>query len=133
MLAPAPHASAHDEQFWAAAKAGRLLLQRSKSTGVFQYWPRGHSLATGTAEDLEWTQSTGMGSIHTFSVVRRSFFANLTAPYVIAVVELDEGVRVTTHVEAGDPEEVYIGLRVRLVLRQTSDGPNIVAIYETSR
>lgn len=120
MLAPNPVASEHDRAFWDAARAGRLLLQRCKATGTFQHYPRGHSLATGGTE-LEWVESPGTGTLHTFTVVRRSFFENLAAPYVLAIVQLDEGVRVTAHVVDADPDAVRIGMRGRAVFRPSGD------------
>lgn len=121
MLVPAPVASEHDRPFWEAAKAGKLVLQRCRESGTFQHYPRGHSLTTGGSE-LEWVESPGIGTLHTFSVVRRSFYENLPAPYVLGIVELDEGVRVTAHVVEVDPELVKIGMRLRAVFRSAGEG-----------
>lgn len=125
MLAPSPSPSAHDRAFWDAARSGKLVLQRCARTGRFQYFPRGHSLATGVPE-LEWVESPGTGTLHTFSVVHRSFFENLKAPYVLAIVDLDEGVRVTSHVVGIDPAEVRIGLRLRATFLPNADGVPIL-------
>ena len=111
MLAPNPTACAHDQPYWDAAQEGRLLLQRGMQSGRFQFYPRGPSLPH-RGEPLEWVESDGRGSVHTFTVVQRSFYENLPAPFVLAIVDLDEGVRVTAHVVDIDPAEVRIGMRV---------------------
>jgi uncharacterized protein len=121
MLAPSPTPCAHDQPYWDAAKQGRLLLQRCTKTGLFQFYPRGHSLATGQRE-IEWVESPGLGTVHTFTIVRRGFYENLTAPYALAIVEIDEGPRLTTHLIEVDPSQVTIGLRVKANFRPREEG-----------
>jgi uncharacterized OB-fold protein len=116
MLAPEPVASAHDEPYWQAARDGKFLLQRCKVTGRCQFPPRGHSMATGGTE-LEWVESAGTGNVYSFTVVERSFYENLAAPFVLAIVELDEGPRLTTHLVDVDRTRVRIGMRVKAEFR----------------
>lgn len=121
MLAPKSHRSDHDEAFWAALADGKLLLQRCRSSGAFQYWPRSHSLATGKGGDIEWVESPGLGTIHTFSVVHRSFYDNLPAPYVLVIVDLDEDVRLLGHLVGGAEDDIEIGRRVRFCGGESAD------------
>lgn len=121
MLAPMPTACAHDQPFWDGAREGRLRLQRGTRSGRFQFYPRGHSLAE-RGEPLEWVDSPGLGTVHTFTVVHRSFYENLPAPFVMAIIDLDEGVRMTAHVVDVDPGAVRIGLRVRAEFRNRGEG-----------
>lgn len=121
MLAPLPTACEHDRPFWDAAREGRLLLQRGTRSRRFQSYPRGHSLHE-RGEPLEWVESPGLGTVHTFTVVHRSFYENLTAPFVLAIVDLDEGVRMTAHVVDVEPATVRIGLRVRAEFRSRGEG-----------
>ena len=112
--------SAHDAEFWAAAKNGKLLLQRSMSTGSFQTYPRAHALG-GCEHGLEWVESSGRGVVHTFSIVRRSFYPALEAPYVIVVVELEEGVKFTGHLVDCPPDDVRIDMPVEVTFHKLTD------------
>jgi uncharacterized OB-fold protein len=76
--------------------------------------------------DMEWRQSKGEGVIATFTVVHRApdpaFKADL--PYVIAIIELDEGVRLMSNLVEFDVQSLFIGQRVRClfdVVVQESD------------
>jgi uncharacterized OB-fold protein len=112
---PIPVPCAHDQEFWAAAKSGTLLLQRSVTSGKLQTYPRAHAL-DGSA-GVEWVESKGYGHIHTFSVVHRSFYEALQAPYVIAVVELEEGVKFVGHLVESSPETIEVGMSVEITFR----------------
>jgi len=121
MLAPMPTACAHDQPYWDAARENRLLLQRGVLSGSFQSYPRAHSLHARN-EPLEWIESPGLGTVHTFTIVRRSFYENLPAPFVLGVIDLDEGVRMTAHIVDVDLEAISIGARVRAEFRSRGEG-----------
>ena len=74
----------------------------------------------------------GEGTVVTYTVIRSASdqFEN-TTPYVLAIVELDEGPRLTTQV-VGTPEEIEIGMRVRSVFRRiAADGESGTIHYGT--
>jgi hypothetical protein len=58
----------------------------------------------------------GDATVYSYTVVRRALIPELRAlvPYVLALVELDEGVRVMTVIRGADPDEVAIGMAVRV-------------------
>ena len=67
----------------------------------------------------------GDGEVLTFSIVHEapSQF-EMQKPYVIALIQMDEGVRITGQVIDCDPAEVQIGMKVRTTLRKLGDeGP----------
>ncbi len=75
---------------------------------------------------------SGKGTVVTFTIVRTASeaFENMT-PYVLAIVELEEGPRMTGQVVCS-PEEIRIGMRVRPVFRRIgTDGPSGVISYGT--
>lgn len=59
---------------------------------------------------------SGLGSVHSFVVPRRAFHPAFKeeVPYIIAIIELDEGVRVLSNILGAQPEEVKVGMRVAL-------------------
>lgn len=113
---PLPVPTPTSQPFWDGLRQRRLLLQHSPSTGQWIYYPR--NLAPGTlADDIEWREAAGTGVVYTFTVARRPTAPAWegASPQLIAVVELDEGPKVTTELVGIAPEAVRIGLRVLAV------------------
>jgi uncharacterized OB-fold protein len=119
---PIPVPTPETRPFWDAARRHELHLQRCRSCGEHIFYPRAacpHCLSA----DLEWRRVSGRGTLHTFTVVhrgQRDF--PLGAPYVIAIVALEEGPRLMTNlvgVEA-DPARITIGMPVEVVFEDVS-------------
>jgi uncharacterized OB-fold protein len=111
---PVPIPYRGTQQYWAEAANGRLALQRC-STGHVQFYPRAHCRRCGSTE-LEWFPGSGRGTVHTFSIVHRAAHEGFAdrLPYVFAIVELEEGVRVTANVVGCDPYGVSVGIPVEV-------------------
>jgi uncharacterized protein len=105
--------------FWDAATRGELLIQRCPACGAFQFYPRPFCLACQAA-DPEWVASAGVGSVHAMTTVHLRVDPALEPPYVVAVVELDEGPRLVTNL-VGEP--AAIGDRVRVAWREREGAP----------
>jgi len=117
---PVPVPSSLDREFWTAAKQGKLVLQQCVGTGKFQWYPRAYSLYVPKGA-VAWVGSPGLGKVVSFSVVARSFYPDLPAPYALAVVELDEGIRMTGHIVDTDLGDIRIGMPTSTVFRPISD------------
>ena len=108
-------------EFWAATAGQEFRYQVCQDCGTVVWHPRSH--CTGcVGGTLEWRTSAGLGTIYSYSIVRQSyhpFFRN-QVPYVVALVDLDEGPRFLTNVtDIGDPDkDVSIGQRVKIVWEQ---------------
>lgn len=105
-----------DAEFWRAAAAERLCFQQCAACGGRQLVPRSWCSYCGE-DDVEWVESAGEGTVYSYTIIRRA--ATLPAfeadvPYVVASVELDEGVRVCTTVVGCEPDEVSVGMPVRV-------------------
>ncbi|MFN3592790.1 MAG: Zn-ribbon domain-containing OB-fold protein, partial [Thermaurantiacus sp.] len=97
-------------EHWQRALAeGRFLIQRSRADGTHVFPPRVAAPGSGR-DDLEWVEPSGLGIVHSVTIVRPRPPAD---PYNVAIVELDEGVRLMSRVEGLAPEAVAIGLRVQ--------------------
>jgi hypothetical protein len=109
---PLPAPDPVSDPFWQAASEGRLLHQRCPRCDHRQFYPR--ALCTACGADPEWAESSGRGVVHTFTVVRqfgsKPFRDEL--PYVVAVIELDEGVRMLGNVTGCEVPEMRIGMAV---------------------
>lgn len=108
--------------FWQGTRDGRLVLQVCLKTGRFQHFPRPLSLYTGTRE-LGWREVSGNGTIYAVTALRTpGLGAEGRLPCVLALVELDEGVRILGNLPDSRPGEVRIGDRVTLRWDALSDG-----------
>lgn len=96
---------------------GQFLIQRSPSTGEWVFYPRMVAPKSG-ATDLEWIAPSGRGTVYATTVKRSKPPA---ADVNIAIVELEEGPRMMTHVQGLAPDAVRIGMRVRALV---VDGPD---------
>lgn len=119
---PVPEASAYGAPFWAAAHDHRLVLQHCPRCDRLQHFPR--PWCTECLNDaLDYVEASGLGTVYACTVVRRnpnpSFAARV--PYVLALIDLDEGVRLMSNVVDCDPESVHIGQRVRVCFEAVDD------------
>jgi hypothetical protein len=108
--------------FWAGARAGKLVLQACADTGRLQHYPRPVSLFTGRRR-LEWREVSGRGVVYAHTVVRvpgPGLEGRL--PLAVALIELEEGVRIIANILDCKPEDVKIGQRVRLAWDHFDDG-----------
>ena len=119
---PLPTPSGETKPFWDSCRRGQLLVQRCGQCNEFQFYPRG-ICAKCWSTDIRWVQSSGKGTVWTFTVTyqnRTPGFAE-DVPYVLALVELEEGVRMFTNVVECDPREVKIGMPVEVTFVQANE------------
>ncbi len=102
--------------FWDAAREGRLVLPKCRSCGAFAHYPRLFCPACG-ASDPDWREVSGRGQVYSYTVVHlrmRPVPEDWPAPYVVGLVELDEGPLLMSNVVGCAPEDVYVGMPVRV-------------------
>ncbi len=109
------------QPYWDAARQGTLLIQRCRTCRRYQFYPRAHC-AHCFADDPEWTPASGRGRIHTWTVIRRTPNAEFAAdcPYVLAIIELDEGPRMTARI-VGESDGIACDRRVRAVFARAGE------------
>ena len=114
---------------WQAAKAGVLSVPRCRQCLRFQWPPRAACHQCGGA--LEWTACRGTGTLVSWSVVRRAVDPALkdAVPYVVAIVELDEGVRLFTNVVDTDPVALRVGTPVACRFEPTLNDDAWVPVF----
>ena len=105
--------------YWAGTAEHRLVIQRCGNCGQMQFYPRPFCLGCASAE-LDWVQASGYATVHTQTVTRLPVLPDLIPPYIVALVELDEGPRLLTGIVGDD---TAIGDRVQVAWRDREDGP----------
>jgi uncharacterized OB-fold protein len=113
---PLPAVTEDGAPYWEACRHGELRAQRCTACGHLR-WPR------CLAEGGDWTALSGRGTVYSFIVVHRpqhpAFFED--APYNVAIVEVEEGIRLHANVVECTPDELRVGLPVEVVFERVND------------
>jgi len=120
---PLPQPTQATEPYWQGARERRLLYQACRACGQRQFFPRTLCLAC-LGEELDWSESAGKGCIYTFTINHRPALAAFQGetPYAVAMIDLDEGVRMMANIVNADLAAIAIGKRVRVVFEDVGQG-----------
>jgi uncharacterized OB-fold protein len=106
VITPTKSASAYSQPFWDGVAAEELRLPWCLDCGKAHFPPRPFCPHCWS-DSIEWRQASGRGSLYTYTLVQAnppSAFVDVL-PYAIGVIDLEEGVRMMSHIE-GDPEKL---------------------------
>lgn len=119
---PRPEASAWSRPFWNAAREHQLLLQRCDDCRKWIFYPRIACPHCGS-DALGWQQSSGRGTIYSYTVVENNAPSAFAAdvPYVVAVIRLEEGVQMLSNIVDCDPAALSCDQPVEVVFRRLDD------------
>ncbi len=112
-----------EARFKAFLAAGKFMIQRSRSTGKFVFYPRTVNPGTGEA-DLEWVEASGNGVVYATTCTRRP--ADKGGDYNIALIDLAEGPRMMSRVEGVPADKVQIGMKVKAKIGTLQGEPAIL-------
>ena len=121
-----PVHDAVSEHWFEALNRGVLLLQRDPVTGNVQMYPRARVIGHPEREP-EWIEASGRATLHSFTVVQKSIhkqFASLT-PFAIALVDLEEGTRITSWIVDTPLENLRCDMPLKLAIREIHAGLNM--------
>lgn len=127
---PEPRTDDFSQEWFEAAKNGKLLIQRSPATGDYYFYPRW--LKPGDLnEKLEWHEAKGTGTVYSFTVVNwtanQEFLED--CPYVFAVVALDEGPHMTTRIVDVPPADVVCDMPVKVDFRTIGTSETVMPVF----
>lgn len=124
---PRPNTYMNTQPFWDAAKQGKLVIQYCKDTGKPQFFPRPVSMANGK-RNLEWREVSGRGKVYSYTNTFSAWPGHEDrVPYLVALVELEEGVRILANLFNVKAEDVKIDMPVKLYWEKLSDDINYPA------
>jgi hypothetical protein len=106
---PLPIPSPESRFYWDKCRAHELWIPYCRHCDKAYWYPRDFCPACGS-RNVEWRRSSGRGIIHTFAVHYRAFHPAWSGdtPYVTALVDLDEGIRIFTNLVGVDPDPAII-------------------------
>ena len=118
-----PDPTPTSQPFWDALAEGRVEIQHCADCGAWVYYPRARCSSCLSA-NLVWEQISGEGTLYTYTVARQPTTPAFveSGEMLIAVIELDEGPKMTTTLENVALDEVRIGMRVRPCFAPTGGG-----------
>jgi uncharacterized protein len=117
------------QAFWDGCLREELLLQRCGSCGAFRH-PPSPICPICLADAATWERASGRGTIYTYTIVHRAMGRGWEPmiPYVLAVVQLDEGVQFMTNIVNVEPENVRIGMPVEVTFAEL-DGTTKLPLF----
>jgi enoyl-CoA hydratase/carnithine racemase/uncharacterized OB-fold protein len=119
---PLPAVQPWTEEFWKATKQHKLLIQECSDCREKIFYPRKYCPECWSS-NLGWSEASGKAKVFshtvTMDMVEPKFMGDL--PYVLAMVDLEEGVRMMTRIVDCDPEDVHIDMDVEVVFEDITD------------
>jgi uncharacterized protein len=109
--------------YWAGAARGEVMLQRCRECAAVWH-PPAPTCPNGPSHPIEWFAASGRGRLHSYTRVEHAAHPAVAAavPYLVALVELDEGPRLICNLLDASPEGLVAGLRVRLSIGAAAGG-----------
>jgi uncharacterized protein len=126
-MKPVPTPDEASAPFFQGAREGRLVIMRCRPCGAWRM-PARDRCDRCWSTDTEWAQASGRGKVYTFGIMHQVYHPAFATevPYNVAVVELDEGVRMTTNITGVDNDSITVGMAVAAVFEPVSDTVSMV-------
>ncbi|WP_329255850.1 OB-fold domain-containing protein [Actinoallomurus sp. NBC_01490] len=106
--------------FWDGVRAGELRIQRCAECGALRH-PPGPMCPACHATKRDHVVAAGRGVVHSYVVHHHPPVPGLTPPYVVALVELEEGVRIIGNLLGCAPGDAYVGMPVELEFQRMDE------------
>jgi uncharacterized OB-fold protein len=119
---PVPVPTKETKPYWDGCKKHELYIQKCAACGHYQFYPRLYCTAC-MSDRVEWVKASGRAKVLSFTIVYRPVtqaFAG-DVPYVVALVTLDEGPQMMTNIIGCPPEQVKIGMPVRVTFEDWTE------------
>ena len=118
---PAPVPTPETQPYWDGARAGELRIQRCRACSRAYFYPRPYCPQCGSA-DVEWFTTSGRARLASYIISERAA-PGFEAPYVIAIVELEEGPRMMTNIAGipNTPEDLVLDMPLQVTFEQRGD------------
>jgi uncharacterized OB-fold protein len=124
LLRPEPRKNIYEQPFWDFVQEHRLRLQRCSDCGRMRY-PPAPVCADCLSDNYTWEPVSGHGTLLSWVVFHRQYFAELPTPYCVAAAQLAEGPILIANL-VDPPGEPWLGMSVTLTYEQvrasTDDG-----------
>lgn len=109
--------------FWEGCAQGKLLLQRSRTGGHLRY-PASIACPYTLDTEYDWVEMSGRGTVFTYIVFDRVYHKSWEGktPYIVALIELEEGPIMLSNVVGTGRSEVSVGMPVAVDFEDLGEG-----------
>jgi uncharacterized OB-fold protein len=111
---PVPVPDAVSRPFWDGCARHQLLIQRCAACGRFRH-PPGPACPGCGSRETRWIEVSGRGRVFSWVVVRHPVPLDVyrtDVPYVVALIDLHEGVRMVSNIVGCDPDSIIVDMAV---------------------
>ena len=109
--------------FWEGAKKNKLMIQKSRESGLCFLYSIGQSNISAS-EEYDWIEASGKGTIYSFTISHipggSRYYIDKT-PYIIASILLEENVRITSNIISSEPNNIEIGKKVIVEFKKLNE------------
>ena len=126
---PVPQPTTFTQGFWDACQREVLEVYACSDCGHL-FLPGGPSCPSCWSANLKMQPVSGCGEIFSFVEYQRTYHPAIPAPYIVALVELDEGPRLISNIVECPVDDVTIGMRVQV--RFEKEGDFVLPRFEPS-
>lgn len=120
---PAFEEAGPQKVYFDALRSGAFRIQRCSACNKHVFYPRVLCSHCGSPE-LKWVDASGNGTVYSTTVVRRK--ADAGGDIHIALIDLEENVRMMSRVDGMSPDEVKIGMPVKAAIVTENEQPLVV-------
>ena len=127
LVKPIPRPSPTTRPFWDGLNERKVQIQRCDGCDSWVFYPRTRCPSC-LSDLLIWREVSGQGVLYTYTLARQPtapHFADET-PQQLAVVELDEGVRMTSTLVNVEPSDIVIGMRLQPYFDQVTSAVTLL-------
>ena len=119
---PLPVIDEENKPFWDYCKQHELRNQKCLQCGEL-FYPPSTICPYCLHLESEWVKLSGKGLVYSFIIVRRPSHPAYAKdiPYTVAIIELEEGIRMISNVIGCEPEEVRVDMPVEVVFEDINE------------
>ena len=119
-IRPIPTPDQDSLHYWQGCKQHKLIVPKCLECGSMVF-PSRIICPECFSGELAEVELSGLGTVYTFTVVYKGPSPAFQVPYVVALVELDEGIRMLSNIMETELDRIKIGMRVRCVFEDIND------------
>lgn len=121
-IRPLPVPTKDTEPFWKGAKEEKILIQRCQDCGSTQFYPR-PSCNQCLSDQMMWIEACGRGIVYTYTInhLPANPFMKDKTPYAVAIVQLDEGIKMMANIIDSPLDQIQVGAPVEVVFEKANE------------
>ncbi|WP_349428880.1 OB-fold domain-containing protein [Microbacterium sp. LWS13-1.2] len=125
---PVPKPTPETLPFWESTRARAMSIQHCLDCGAAIFYPRSYCPKC-TSSDLEWRPVSGRATLASYVINRRPLPVFEVEQQIIALVNLEEGVRMMTNIVGVEPVPTALQLGMALELDYDERGDQVLPVF----